>query len=240
MHWQDDAIVIGIRCYGEKNIILEVITRHYGRHLGFVRNGQSRYMQTILQAGNLVRINWRSRLAQDLGEFRLEIIEYNCLKLLSCSLSLYGIQSIIYLFRFLPERDPCSDLYDLLNVFLNCHKVPSIIGRIFIQIELMLLKSIGFGLDLTKCVVTGVNNDLLWVSPKSGGAVCRSVGLPYARKMLILPSFLWKEEQIIDADSLKHAFQLTGYFLDKYAFQNNIIHDHARRKKFLNKLLELL
>ncbi|PWL04432.1 DNA repair protein RecO, partial [Candidatus Liberibacter asiaticus] len=38
MYWQDDAIILGVRSYGEKNIILEVMTRQYGRHLGFVRN----------------------------------------------------------------------------------------------------------------------------------------------------------------------------------------------------------
>ncbi|ACT57421.1 DNA repair protein RecO [Candidatus Liberibacter asiaticus] len=240
MYWQDDAIILGVRSYGEKNIILEVMTRQYGRHLGFVRNGQSHRMQPILQAGNLVRVNWRSRLAQNLGEFRFEVLESHCAKLLSSSLFLYGLQSIVPLFRFLPEREPCLELYDMLNIFLNCHKIPSVIGKIFVQIELMLLKNIGFGLDLTKCVVTGVTQDLLWVSPKSGGAVCRSVGLPYAEKMLVLPSFLWKEEQTIDADSLKSAFQLTDYFLNKYALQHNIIHCHLLRENFLGKLLELI
>ncbi|AKK20666.1 DNA repair protein RecO [Candidatus Liberibacter africanus] len=240
MHWQDDAIVLGIRSYGEKNVILEVMTRQHGRHLGFVRNGQSLYMRPILQAGNLVRVNWRSRLAQDLGEFRLEIIESHCAKLLSSSLFLYGLQSVIPLFRFLPERESCLDLYKMLNIFLNFHSDPYVIGKIFIQIELMLLKNIGFGLNLTKCIVTGVNHDLLWVSPKSGGAVCRSVGLPYAQKMLALPSFLLEEQQTIDSESIKSAFQLTGYFLDKYALQHNIIHCSIPRKNFLNKLLELL
>ncbi|MGZ9594520.1 MAG: DNA repair protein RecO, partial [Candidatus Liberibacter asiaticus] len=187
-----------------------------------------------------VRVNWRSRLAQNLGEFRFEVLESHCAKLLSSSLFLYGLQSIVPLFRFLPEREPCLELYDMLNIFLNCHKIPSVIGKIFVQIELMLLKNIGFGLDLTKCVVTGVTQDLLWVSPKSGGAVCRSVGLPYAEKMLVLPSFLWKEEQTIDADSLKSAFQLTDYFLNKYALQHNIIHCHLLRENFLGKLLELI
>ncbi|KGB27776.1 DNA recombination protein RecO [Candidatus Liberibacter solanacearum] len=240
MHWQDDAIVLGVRSYGEKNIILEVMTRHYGRHLGFVRYGQSRRMQPVLQVGNLVRVNWRSRLEQDLGEFRLEIIEYRCAKLLSSAISLYGLQSMIPMFRFLPERDPCPDLYDLLNLFINSHKISSILGKIFIQIELILLKNIGFGLEITKCVVTGVSHDLSWVSPKSGGAICHSVGLPYASKMLVLPLFLWKEQQNIDADSLRNAFRLTGYFLDKYAFQHNIIYCNILRINFLNKLIELL
>ncbi|MBA5724313.1 DNA repair protein RecO [Liberibacter sp. Z1] len=241
MRWQDDAIVLGVRSYGEKNAILEVITRHYGRHLGFVRSGQSRRMQAVLQAGNVIRINWYARLAQDLGEFRLEIIDQRFTKLIDSSICLYGLQTMIVLLRFLPERDPCPEIYRMFNVFLDHLKMPDISGKLFVQIELILLKNLGFGLELTKCVVTGVNHDLAWVSPKSGCAVCRKVGLPYADKMLVLPSFLCSEkEQKIDIDSLKSAFQLTDYFLKKYARQNDIVDYGKFRTSFLNKLLELL
>ncbi|MBY7649885.1 MAG: DNA repair protein RecO [Candidatus Liberibacter europaeus] len=239
MQWQDDAIILGMRAYGEKNIILEVITRNYGRHLGFVRNGQSPRMKSILQAGNLVMINWRSRLSQDLGEFRLEIIEQRFTSFLYSSIFLYGIQSIIILIKLLPERDPCPELYELVNVFFDSFNVSSsVLGKLFVQIELILLKNLGFGLDLTKCVITGDNYDLCWVSPKSGCAVCRSIGEPYANKMLILPQFLCEKDQIIDIDSLKQAFQLTGYFIGKYAYTHNIVNNSDFRTNFLNKLLE--
>lgn len=77
------------------------------------------------------------------------------------------------------------------------------------------------------------SHDLSWVSPKSCGAICHSVGLHYASKILVLPFFLWKEQQNIDADSLRNAFRLTGYFLDKYAFQHNIIQLQYSSNKFL-------
>ena len=39
MEWSDEAIVLGTRRHGEANVILEVITRAHGRHLGLVRGG---------------------------------------------------------------------------------------------------------------------------------------------------------------------------------------------------------
>ncbi|AHA27959.1 Recombinational DNA repair protein [Candidatus Liberibacter americanus str. Sao Paulo] len=227
-----------MRYYGEKNTILEVITCNYGRHLGFLRNGQSRRMKSVLQAGNLVRINWHSRLPQDLGSFNLEIIEQRFTNFLDSSIFLYGIQSIIILMRLLPERDPCPEIYAIINLFFNSLNFDAaILGKLFVQIELLLLKNLGFALDLTKCAVTGVSEDLAWVSPKSGCAICRSIGQPYARKILRLPAFLCEDNQIIDANSLKDAFKLTGYFIDKYAYKHNIIHIDNFRTNFLNKLI---
>ena len=58
------------------------------------------------------------------------------------------------------------------------------------RFELRLLSELGFGLDLSQCASTGVSDDLIYVSPKSGRAVSRAAGEPYADKMLRLPAFL--------------------------------------------------
>ena len=36
MEWRDEALVIGVRRLGEGDVILEVLTRDHGRHLGGV------------------------------------------------------------------------------------------------------------------------------------------------------------------------------------------------------------
>ena len=63
-----------------------------------------------------------------------------------------------------------------------------------VRFELQLLSEIGFGLDLERCVATGVSGDLVYVSPKSGRAVSRLAGEPWADKMLRLPAFLRDRE----------------------------------------------
>jgi DNA repair protein RecO (recombination protein O) len=50
MEWRDEGIILGARKHGETSVILEVMTRTHGRHLGLVRGGRSRKQQPLLQA----------------------------------------------------------------------------------------------------------------------------------------------------------------------------------------------
>ncbi|PSJ20426.1 DNA repair protein RecO, partial [Halomonas sp. ND22Bw] len=44
MQWTDEALVLGLRRQGETSVILELMTRNHGRHLGLVHGGRSRRM----------------------------------------------------------------------------------------------------------------------------------------------------------------------------------------------------
>src|SRR5260370_32557108 len=56
-----------------------------------------------------------------------------------------------------------------------------------IKFELAMLAELGFGLDLENCAATGETSDLIYVSPKSGGAVSRRAGEPFRDRLLRLP-----------------------------------------------------
>ena len=92
--------------------------------------------------------------------------------------------------RLLPERDPHLGLYKAACVTVENLCDREIIGNLMVRFELALLDELGFGLDLEQCAATGVRDDLIYVSPKSGRAVSRSAGTPWADKMLALPDFL--------------------------------------------------
>ena len=55
-----------------------------------------------------------------------------------------------------------------------------------------MLEELGFGLDLERCAATGSNDDLAYVSPKTGRAVSRAAGEPYRDRLLALPRFLYE------------------------------------------------
>lgn len=220
MQWTDEAVILGTRRHGENSVIAEVMTRVRGRHLGLVRSGRSKAMQPVLQPGNLVEVTWRARLEDHLGEFRLEPVKSRAAGLMETAVSVYGVQAMAALLRLLPERDPHPHLFDALNVILDHFDDPFDACELYIRFELAVLNDLGFGLDLTECAATGTRSDLLYVSPKSGRAVSRIAGEPYADKMLRYPAFLGEQvSTAATAESLADAFGLTAYFLTRHVYE---------------------
>ena len=72
--WQAEGIVLSVRPYGEGNSVLTVLTADNGRHAGLVRGGSSTRIRGVIQPGNRVRINWRARLSEQLGQMQIELI----------------------------------------------------------------------------------------------------------------------------------------------------------------------
>ncbi|EUB95159.1 DNA repair protein recO [Rhizobium sp. CF080] len=241
MQWQDEAIIIGVKRHGETSVIAELMTRDRGRHLGLVRSGRSRSMQPVLQAGNRVEAVWRARLDEHLGEFKLEPVRLRAAKLMETATAVYGVQAMGALLRLLPERDPHPHLFDALDIILDAFDDPSDAGELFVRFELAVLNDLGFGLDLTECAATGGRQDLVYVSPKTGRAVSRDAGAPYADRMLALPGFLSEGvASAADRDSMAEAFRLTGYFLHRHVYEPRGLTENAARDGFVQAALKAL
>ncbi|MCX8999086.1 DNA repair protein RecO [Rhizobiaceae bacterium BDR2-2] len=241
MEWQDEAIVLGVRRHGETSVIAEVMTRRHGRHMGLVRSGRSRSMQPVLQPGNGVEVTWRARLSEHLGEFRLEPVRLRAAALMERALSVYGVQAVAALLRLLPERDPHPHLYEALGVVLDHLQDPAVAGELFVRFELAVLDDLGFGLDLSECAATGGRDDLVYVSPKSGRAVCRAAGEPYAPRLLALPDFLnggQAELRPATGAALAEAFRLTAFFMSRNVYEPRGIAGGSVRDGFVQAVLK--
>lgn len=221
MQWTDEGIIIGTRRHGETSLIVELMTPAHGRHLGLVRGGRSRQRQPLLQPGNSVVATWRARLDGHLGHYTIEGTTERAARLIENAAGLYGVQALAALLRLLPERDPHPKLYDGLLAILDFLDDPLIAGGLIVRFELKLLDDLGFGLDLERCAATGSNDDLAYVSPKTGRAVSRSAGEPYHGRLLPLPSFLMEAPSLSrpDAAAVAEAFNLTGYFLARHVYE---------------------
>ena len=220
MEWKDDAIILGTRRHGESSVILEAMTSSHGRHMGLVRSGRSRKMAPILQPGNQVHLTWSARLENHLGQFVVELSQSRAARLMSRPMGTYGIQFIAELTRLLPERDPHRYLYNALSVIVDAFEEGDVAGEMLVRYELALLSELGFGLELESCAATGQQNDLCYVSPKSGRAVSEEAGRPYHDRMLPLPPFLRGEatSNRLAFEEIRQGFQLTGFFLDKHVY----------------------
>ena len=145
------------------------------------------------------------------------------------------------LLRLLPERDPHPHLFEALEVILDNLHNPADAGELFIRFELAVLNDLGFGLDLSECAATGTRSDLAYISPKSGRAVSREAGAPWADKMFALPSFLATEKrQAADFDSLAEAFRLTAFFLHRHVYEPRGMEASTAREGFVQAALKAL
>ena len=86
--------------------------------------------------------------------------------------------------------------------------------------ELGLLSALGFGLDLESCALSGANDGLTHVSPKTGRAVRGSEAEGYVDRLFPLPAFLIDPSALAMAEDIKDALQLTGYFLEERLFSS--------------------
>lgn len=234
MQWSDEAIVLGARRHGESSVILELMTRAHGRHLGIVRGGSSKRLSPVLQPGNSVQVVWRARLDEHLGTFTVEGDAMRSARLIGSAAALYGVGAMAALLRLVPERDPHPALYETAVVLADHLDDPQIAPALFARFELTLLAELGFGLDLAECAATGQRHDLVFVSPKSGRAVSGAAGAPYKDRLFALPAFLRgevAEEPTLEA--IRAGFAVTEFFLRAHLFDARGLPIPEERTRFV-------
>ncbi|MCD6035215.1 MAG: recO [Rickettsiales bacterium] len=220
MQWQDRGIILKVQKYGEHSAIVTLFTREHGLHKGMAKSAFSKTQRGIYQPGNIIDAVWRARLAEQLGNFTAELISPIAALTMQDPLKLSGVTSLLSLFSvLLPEHARYQTLFEDTESLLSrmAGNEPWLCD--YVKLEMRLLEEIGFGLDLTSCVATGVCEELLYVSPKSGRAVSRGAGEPYKDKLLTLPAFLLGEEILeITTESIRAGLALTGFFLKTHGF----------------------
>jgi DNA repair protein RecO (recombination protein O) len=225
MKFSDCGIIISQKKYGENSLIVKVFSQEHGVYRGFVRFAKSAKDKTIFQIGNLISFEYRSRLEDNLGQFcAVDLIRSYCSKIifdkvkLDCVNSLFSIIDESFL-----ERENHENLFEKLRLFM--HKIaeetaPKNFLSDYVRLELKILKTLGYGIDLSSCAVTDSTVDLAFVSPKSARAVSFEIGRPYQSKLLKLPNFLTADDEEIQDKDLHDGLKLSGYFLEKFIFEN--------------------
>ncbi len=214
MQWRDHGILLNLRPHGESAVIIEVFTEDHGRHGGVVRGGAGRRLAPILQPGAQLDVTWRARLEDHLGTYTVEPVRSRAAAALSGRLALAGLNAVTALLSFaLPEREPHPRLYARSQALLDLLGQDDLWPLAYLGWERALLEETGFGLDLSRCAVTGARTDLVHVSPRTGRAVSRQGAGEWASRLLPLPPCLRGEGPAPDAEVLR-ALTTTGYFLE--------------------------
>jgi len=188
MDWRDQGILLSVRKHGETSAIIDVFTPERGRHAGVVRGGTSRKLAPVLQPGARLDLVWRARLEEHLGAFTVELSKSRSAALFGDRDALAALNAITALLLFaLPEREPHPRLHAATEAMLDLLGQSEAWPVAYLQWELALLEALGYGLDLTRCAVTGTPDDLVYVSPRTGRAVSGSGAGDWADRLLPLP-----------------------------------------------------
>jgi DNA repair protein RecO (recombination protein O) len=214
IEWRDEGAVLAVRPHGETSVIAEVFTETHGRHMGVVRGGVGRRLSPVLQPGGQVEVVWKARLEDHLGSFAVEPLRSRAAIAMADRLALAGLGAVVALLaHVLPEREAHPQLYGRSVALLDLLGQSDIWPLAYLRWEMALLEELGFGLDLTRCAVTGRTEDLVHVSPRSGRAVSRGAAGAWEDRLLPLPPVLLGQGDAAPGD-VAAALAVTGHFIE--------------------------
>ena len=235
--WQSQAIVLSVKKFSERDLLVNVFAREQGLHSGIVKAGQSKTKASLYQAGNVLAMNWSSRLRDQLGNFAGELEEPIFAKLMQDRVKLQALLALTAVLRdSLAERDEHDDLYDALLSFLQHLCVAGDWLKDYASFEVQMLRMLGFGLDLSECAVTGMTVGLEYVSPKTGRAVTVQGASGYEHKLFKLPKFLLDGGECSNAEILQ-SLEITGHFLQQNIFNPQHKHMPDERVRLVKLLI---
>ena len=239
MEWSDTGIVLSARRHGENAAVVSLLTQHHGRHAGLVHGARGRRGRGLYQPGNTLAARWQARLAEHLGRYTCELVRAQSSLLLDDPPRLAALAAVCALTEAtLPERHPYPQVHGALKHLLDALEASERWAESVVRWELGLLGELGFGLDLTSCAATGGTQGLAYVSPRSGRAISRGAGVPYAEKLLPLPPFLAEPEGDVAAPAadIVAGLRLTGWFFEKHVFTGQGGRMPPARERFIDRL----
>src|SRR5215207_1635325 len=239
MRIETQAIVCALRSHGEHGAVVRLMTPEQGLIGAYVRGARGRRMRPVLIAGNVVQARLAARTETQLPQATIELMHSRG-PLLSEPLPAAAIEwATVLTATALPEGQPYPRLYEALEGLLDAiEAAPSASGwgAALVRYELLLLAELGFGLDLERCAVSGTNNDLVAVSPKSGRAVSAAEAEPYAGRLLPLPRFV-REGGGANWTDVRDGLELSGHFLQRDVLAGRSVGLAEARSRLVQRLL---
>jgi DNA repair protein RecO (recombination protein O) len=214
MRINDDGYLIQRRVFSENKLLLSFFTKEHGRVNGIARLSR----KNPIDLGYLCQIKWSAKLDHQLGFIEHDLVRPVCPSIMHDYTKLLAVQSVSALLsQLLVEHHPYPPLFETVEKVYDSLQRDQWLYA-YVQFEKMLLEQLGFGLDVTQCAVTGTRENLMYISPKSGRAVCEAAGDPYKDKLLPLPDFFERES----ATDVPKALHVLGYFLTKNLFEQKL------------------
>lgn len=236
MNITDEGYIINVRKHGESSLILTVLTRNNGKLVGYVKGGMSKKNLGVYQLGNLVTIDAYARLEENMLSFKVELSKPMAVHFIADANKLSVLSAFCSLCHdCMPEKENIERLYYLVDSFFNLIDEDNWLVH-YSFFEFYLLDYLGVSLDLSECSATATTENLTYVSPKSGKAVCAEAGEPYKNKLFLYPHYIVDKNYRPSLPEVADLLRMTEFFLNKNFFQTHNLKFPANRANLLHNL----
>ena len=179
------GILISLRPFNERDAIAQIFTMDYGIVVGMLRGAvvAKKNKPLVGQVGNMT---WNARLDSQLGVLHWGTEKNMAAELMIDAQKLMMMNSAFEILgTLLPERESFPVLYQ--NTINMLSELAKGIPNAYLNWEIGLLRELGYALDLSRCSGCGACDDLHYVSPRTGRAVCEKCAQPYLDKLYKMP-----------------------------------------------------
>ena len=192
------GILIYLKPLGERDSVAHIYTYDYGIIVGLLRGAQIAKKNKPL-IGQVGTVSWVARLDSQLGTFHWEanrnlaaalMANRDALEYMNCAFCLID--------ALLPEREKYDALYEKTVILLVELAKGDSLETCYLNWEVSLLQELGYALDFSCCSGCGKKENLNYLSPKTGRAVCNNCAAPYINRLYKLPLTLITTERFLE------------------------------------------
>ena len=224
MQFSGEGYIIKIRNHGEKSAIVTLVSPQKGKKVGYVNGARSSRNLGVYQLGNYISFNAYARVEENMLSLKgVELLRSHTADFV---LNNDKIEALVSMCRLVDEcvaeNDDLGFLYTTIDDFF-AHINDSNWLVYYSFFEYYLLDFLGIGLDISECAVTGKRQNLQYVSPKTGRAVCAEVGAPYKDRLFAYPQYIADRNYRPQGGEIANVLAMTGSFLQKnFLNQHNL------------------
>ena len=187
MKLESVGILISLRPFNERDAIARIFCRDFGVIAGMMRGAVVAKKNKPL-VGQFGTFTWNARLDSELGVIHWETERNMVALIMNDSNKLKYVNAIFDLVNtLLPERESYERLYNKTYEFLSRLGMSTNPSPEYLDWEMLLIGEMGYALDLGRCSGCGTQENLHYISPKTGRAVCDTCAAPYISRLYKMP-----------------------------------------------------
>lgn len=235
MRFSGEGYIIKVRNHGEKSAIVTLVCPERGKIVGYADGARGKKGLGIYQLGNYISYNAYARVEENMLSLKgVELTRSHAAAFLGSTEKIEALASMCRLLDIcVAENDDLGSFFNSVDDFFK-HIDEENWLVYYSFFEFYLLDFLGIGLDIKTCAVTGRHDNLTYVSPKTGRAVCAEAGAPYKDRLYAYPHYIVDKNYAPKRSEVADLLMMTGSFLNKNFLSSHNLQLPEKRASLLN------